>query len=186
MPAPDTILKLVDQFHTHLAAYKSAAYNEAQARREFIDPLFEALGWDMFNRQGFGLVFRDVIHEDAVKIAGKHQAPDYAFRIGGRRRFFVEAKKPAINLKDEISPAYQLRRYAWSAKLPLSILTDFEEFSVYDCRIRPYQGDRPHGLTGGADAGVAGRAGGGADAGGEGPFAAAGGGDGRSDRWAGV
>jgi hypothetical protein len=55
----------------------------------------------------------------------------------------VEAKKPAINLKDAISPAYQLRRYAWSAKLPLSILTDFEEFTVYDCRLKPALSDKP-------------------------------------------
>ena len=37
-------------------------------------------------------------------------------------------------MKDEVCPAYQIRRYAWSAKLPLSILTDFEELAVYDCR----------------------------------------------------
>jgi type I restriction-modification system DNA methylase subunit len=43
----------------------------------------------------------------------------------------------------ESSPAYQLRRYAWSAKLPLSILTDFEEFAVYDCRIKPAKDDAP-------------------------------------------
>ena len=36
----------------------------------------------------------------------------------------------------------QLRRYGWSAKLPLSILTDFEEFSVYDCRVRPVKTDK--------------------------------------------
>ena len=38
--------------------------------------------------------------------------------------------------------AYQLRRYAWSSKLPLSILTDFDEFAVYDCRVRPNRGDK--------------------------------------------
>jgi hypothetical protein len=69
------------------------------------------------------------------------KAPDYAFRIGGVRKFFLEAKKPSVNIKDDIHPAYQLRRYAWSAKLPLSILCDFEEFAVYDCRIKPDKGD---------------------------------------------
>ncbi|NHZ85597.1 MAG: N-6 DNA methylase, partial [Planctomycetia bacterium] len=42
----------------------------------------------------------------------------------------------------DIHPAFQLRRYAWSAKLPLSVLTDFEEFAVYDCRIRPFKTDK--------------------------------------------
>ena len=46
-----------------------------------------------------------------------------------------------MNVKEDVGPAYQLRRYAWSAKLPLSIVTDFEEFAVYDCRVRPHQGD---------------------------------------------
>ena len=66
----------------------------------------------------------------------------YSFRIGGRRLFFLEAKKPAVNLKDNPDPAYQLRRYAWSAKLPISILTDFEEFIVYDTRVRPMKNDK--------------------------------------------
>jgi hypothetical protein len=47
--------------------------------------------------------------------------------------FFVEAKKPSVFIKDDITPAYQVRRYGWSAKLPISIITDFEEFAIYDC-----------------------------------------------------
>jgi hypothetical protein len=64
------------------------------------------------------------------------------FRIGGTRKFFLEAKKPSVDIKTDAQPAYQLRRYAWSAKLPLSILTDFEEFAVYDCRIEPKLSDK--------------------------------------------
>jgi len=121
---------------------KSQSYNETQVRREFLDPFFEALGWDIANKQGHAEAYKDVIHEDAIKIGGNTKAPDYCFRIGGARKFFLEAKKPAVNVKDEIPPAYQLRRYAWSAKLPLSILTDFEEFAVYDCRTRPNPSDK--------------------------------------------
>ena len=85
--------------------------------------------------------YKDVIHEDAIRVGGLTKAPDYCFRIGGTRKFFVEAKKPAVNVKEDVTAAYQVRRYAWSAKLPLSILTDFEEFAVYDCRKRPEKGD---------------------------------------------
>jgi hypothetical protein len=95
----------------------------------------------MENAQGYAAAYKEVIHEDAIRVAGVTKAPDYAFRIGGVRKFFLEAKKPAVNIKDDIHPAYQLRRYAWSAKLPLSILADFEEFAVYDCRIKPDKGD---------------------------------------------
>ncbi len=143
MTAPDSILQLVQLFDTHQKTYRSQNYPETQARLEFINPFFEALGWDVLNRQGYAHAYKDVIHEDQIKVAGASKAPDYAFRIGGTRKFFVEAKKPAVNLKDEISPAYQLRRYAWSAKLPLSILTDFEEFAVYDCREKPNLIDKP-------------------------------------------
>ena len=143
MTAPKTILDLVERFKTHKAAYKATSYNEAQVRREFIDPLFKALGWDIDNEKGYSELYKDVVHEDALKVGGKTKAPDYAFRIGGTRKFFLEAKKPSINIKDEIHPAYQLRRYAWSAKLSLSILTDFEEFAVYDCRVKPRRADNP-------------------------------------------
>ena len=141
MTAPNTVIDLVDRYQRNAADYASASYNETQVRREFIDPFFEALGWDINNRQGHAEAYKDVIHEDAIKIDGKTKAPDYAFRIGGTRKFFLEAKKPSIRIKDDIGPAYQLRRYAWSAKLPLSILTNFKEFAVYDCRIRPVQND---------------------------------------------
>jgi hypothetical protein len=86
--------------------------------------------------------YRDVIFEDSLKVGGATKAPDYCFRIGGMRKFFVEAKKPSVNIATDPSPAFQLRRYAWSAKLPLSILTDFEEFAVYDCRSRPVRTDK--------------------------------------------
>jgi type I restriction-modification system DNA methylase subunit len=139
--SPDEIRHLVERFTLNLEAYRSGQYNETQLRREFLDPFFSALGWDVENKQGYAEAYKDVIHEDAIKVGGATKAPDYCFRIGGTRKFFVEAKKPSVNLRDEISPAYQLRRYAWSAKLPLSILTDFDEFAVYDCRAKPGRAD---------------------------------------------
>lgn len=142
MNIPDEVLQLIERFDRNLDAYKSGQYNETQLRREFIDPFFEVLGWDVNNRQGYAEAYKDVIHEDAIKIGSATKAPDYCFRIGGTRKFFVEAKKPSVNLKDDMNPAFQLRRYAWSAKLPLSILMDFEELAVYDCRITPAKTDK--------------------------------------------
>ncbi|HNR59315.1 MAG TPA: N-6 DNA methylase, partial [Methanothrix sp.] len=69
--------------------------------------------------------------------------PDYGFYIGTARKFFVEAKKPSVNLENDVRAAFQLRSYAWSAGLPISLLTDFEEFSIYDCRIEPSNYDSP-------------------------------------------
>jgi fido (protein-threonine AMPylation protein) len=140
---PPIINDLVARFERNLESYRGQGYNETQVRREFIDPFFEALGWDVGNKAGHAEAYKDVIHEDAINVGGFTKAPDYCFRIGGTRKFFLEAKKPAVNLKDDLSPAYQLRRYAWSAKLPLSILTDFEEFAAYDSRTRPSPTDKP-------------------------------------------
>ena len=142
MTAPGEVLELIERFERNRDAYLSGRYNETQLRREFLDPMFTSLGWDVNNRQGYAEAYKDVIHEDAIKIGSAVKAPDYCFRIGGTKKFFVEAKKPSVNLKDDISPAFQLRRYAWSAKLPLSILTDFEEFAVYDCRVKPAQANK--------------------------------------------
>jgi hypothetical protein len=141
MPVPDTVLKLCETFADHREHFRSGNYNEFQLRKQFLDPLFEALGWDMANSQGLAPQYRDVIHEDAIKIGPHVKAPDYAFTLHGQRKFFLEAKKPSVNIKGDVAPAYQLRRYAWSAKLPLSILSDFEEFAIYDTRIKPAPGD---------------------------------------------
>lgn len=141
MPAPQVIRDLVARFHEQRDSYCAETYSDTQLWQEFLNPFFEALGWDIYNRQGYAEAYQDVIHEDSIKIGGATRAPDYCFRIGGMRKFFVEAKKPAVNLRQDVAPAYQLRRYAWSAKLPLSILTDFEELAVYDCRVRPQRND---------------------------------------------
>ena len=142
MAAPESIRKLIEHFEQNREALRSGKYNEAQLRQEFLNPFLAALGWDMFNEQQFGEAYKEVIHETSVEVEGAAKAPDYAFRIGGVTKFFVEAKKPSVNIEHAIHPAYQVKRYAWSAKLPLAILSDFEEFAVYDCRSKPNPGDQ--------------------------------------------
>jgi hypothetical protein len=134
---PDAIKRLVDRFEQQSDQIRSPDYNETLIRIDFINPLMSELGWDIDNRQGFAEQYREVVHEDRVKVAGQTKAPDYSFRIGGQRKFFLEAKKPAVDIKNNWEPAYQLRRYAWSAKLSVSLLTDFEEFARYDTHVRP-------------------------------------------------
>ena len=139
----ESLREVVTLFNQNIDRYKQASYDEANTRVDFIDKFFEILGWDVRNTLGYSEDYRDVVREDKVIIAGKPKAPDYSFRIGGVRKFFVEAKKPGVNIKDDREPALQVRRYAYTARLPLSILTDFEEFAVYDTRIKPNQHDKP-------------------------------------------
>ncbi len=139
---PQSVSELIERFDRNQESYLSAKYNEAQLREEFINPFFKALGWDVSNEQGNAEAYKDVIHEDAIKIGSAVKAPDYCFRIGGTRKFFVEAKKPSVKIDDNSDAAFQLRRYAWSAKLPLGILTNFKDFAVYDCRVKPEKDDK--------------------------------------------
>jgi len=137
------IVELVERFEEQYDSYKKAEYNETLTRRDFIDPFFKAFGWDIDNENGYAESYREVIHEDKVKVGKATKAPDYSFRlVGGKRLFFVEAKKPNVVVKEEIQPAYQVRRYGWSAKLPVSIITDFEEFAIYDCTKKPNPTDK--------------------------------------------
>jgi predicted type IV restriction endonuclease len=141
--APQIVVDLVERFERNREVYCAGQYNETQLRRELLDPFFEALGWDVGNKQGYAEAYKDVVHEDAIKVGGATKAPDYCFRIGGTRKFFLEAKRPSVDIRGDASAAFQLRRYAWSAKLPLSILSNFQELAVYDCRIKPEETDRP-------------------------------------------
>jgi hypothetical protein len=141
MTAPDPILSLIERFEFHRQAYILGKYNETQLRREFVDKFFSSLGWDVDNNKGFSEKYKEVMHEEPVRIRGTTLFFDYTFRVGGARKFIVETKKPSVRVKDAAEAALQLRRYAWNQKLPLSILTNFEEFAIYDCRIKPENGD---------------------------------------------
>jgi len=142
---PSVISELVERFERNYDTYRSGKYNETQLRREYLDPFFKALGWDIDNQAGLAERYKDVVHEDSIKIDGDSasKAPDYCFRIGGTRKFFVEAKSPTFPLSDNKEAAFQIRRYSFSIKLPISILTNFHEFVVHDCSFKPYKDDDP-------------------------------------------
>ncbi len=140
--AKNKIAELIERFGEHIEQYKKGIYNETQTRADYIDPFFEALGWDIYNKQGNSEAYRDVILEDKIKVGEATKAPDYCFTLAGTKKFFVEAKKPSVNIKGDILPAYQVRRYGWSAKLAISIVTDFEEFAIYDCNKKPNLKDK--------------------------------------------
>jgi type I restriction-modification system DNA methylase subunit/predicted type IV restriction endonuclease len=140
MSPPQTVLDLVEHFRRNADDLRSHRYNETALRREFLDPFFEALGWDVNNNLRYAETYKDVVHEPTRET--DQGIPDYCFRVGGAPKFYLEAKKPSVRLKDNPEPALQLRRYAWSSKLPLSVLSNFDELAIYDCRTAPKQGDK--------------------------------------------
>ncbi len=139
----EMLREMVSHFQANIKQYKSTEYDEANVRVDFIDKFFELLDWDVRNTSNASERYRDVVREDRIAISGQQKAPDYSFRVGGQRKFFVEAKKPGVSISVDPTSAYQIRRYGYSARLAVSILTDFEEFAVYDTRVKPNEKDIP-------------------------------------------
>ena len=72
--AINQITKLVERVSLQIDSYKKSDYNETQTRQDFINPFFKALGWDIDNSQGNAEAYREVIHEDKLKIGGATKA----------------------------------------------------------------------------------------------------------------
>ena len=126
---------LVDRFTTNIEFYKDTrnAYNEHSCRIEYIDPLLKLLGWDEENKKGLAPQYREVIAEN---YSTRSDRPDYTVTLRGVPKFFVEAKKPAVDITKDAAPAVQTRKYGWNAKHKLAVLTNFEHLAIYDtCHI---------------------------------------------------
>ena len=134
---------LVTNFQRGYERYRKSDYDETNVRTEFIDPFFTALGWTMTDsvevyREARQKVDVEKKAQDAVKTG----RPDYEFLPNTSTRFYVEAKQPSVNLREDNRPAYQIRSYGWSADMPVCILTDFEELAIYNTRLRPHESDK--------------------------------------------
>ena len=130
-----TIKDLVQKYHANRDTYLKADYNETQLRTDFLDPLFEMLGWDIKNTQGKPTNEREVLVEEALRgeANSNTKKPDYTFRLFSERKFFLEAKKPNVKIDTDPEPAKQVRRYGFTAKLKISVLSNFEYLAIYDC-----------------------------------------------------
>jgi Eco57I restriction-modification methylase len=158
--------ELVATFAEHLDYHKSPEFDETTNRQRFIDPFFAALGWDVADEDRRGPFADVVLEyslrsktgdpnqltletdeaedqrvEDALAASAEVgyigiSRPDYSFRLGGERQFFVEAKRPSVEIGGA-RPVYQVKSYGWNAGTPVCVLTDFEELLVFDCRYPP-------------------------------------------------
>jgi type I restriction-modification system DNA methylase subunit len=140
------VAELVRNFQHNEADYLRAAYNETQARTDFITPLLEAFGWDVHNTKSQPLSLREVIEEATVEVGVEKlsKRPDYELRLARQRKIFLEAKKPNVRIDRDRAAAFQTRRYGYSASLPISVLTTFHQLAIYDCRPIPADTDDPH------------------------------------------
>lgn len=141
MTAPARLIDLVARFAADEARLTASAsgYQETEVRVEYIDPLLELLGWDMVNAQGLPNNLKDVLREESQE--GDGGRPDYTFRIASAKKFFVEAKKPSVDIANNKAAAFQVRSYGHTVGLPVSILTNFRTLRIYDTRLEPKSGD---------------------------------------------
>jgi hypothetical protein len=138
-----TISDLVSKYESNIVSCKSPAYNETQLRSDYLDPLFQLLGWDISNRANKPTNEREVLLEEALKgeINEHSKKPDYTFRLFSERKFFVEAKKPRVPVESDDNAAKQVRRYGFTAKLKISVLSNFEYLVIYDCSYKVEEAD---------------------------------------------
>lgn len=75
MTVPQEIFGLVGRFDNNRESYRSGTYNETQLRREFVDPFFKILGWDVNNEKGYAEAYRDISHEDSINLIPAYNVP---------------------------------------------------------------------------------------------------------------
>lgn len=138
------VCDLIDRFEKYAKdKYLLPSYQEAEARKDFIDPFFKALGWDVDHEREHNPYEQEVKVERGLSVhdARNQKRADYAFHLAPNFRdvrFYVEAKKPSIDLNKSVEAHFQTLRYGYSAQTPLAVLTDFEQIRVLDCRRRPH------------------------------------------------
>ncbi len=121
--AKGKIKLLVDKYSRILAEKRVSKYNEEMTKKEFIEPLFEFLGWDIRN------TYSDDEVTTEEKISSKRV--DYGFRINSIPKFFLEAKPLKADL-DKIEYVEQAINYAWHKGCTWAILTDFESIKIFN------------------------------------------------------
>jgi type I restriction-modification system DNA methylase subunit len=118
--AREQIKKLVEKYGILAQEKRISKYNEEMTKKDFILPLFRALGWDVENSA-------EVSAEEKIS-KGR---VDYSFRINGIPKFFLEAKAMKVDLND---PKFieQAINYSWLKGCTWAVLTDFEEVKIYN------------------------------------------------------
>ena len=108
-----SIQNLVQKYIDNRDNYLSTTYNETLLRNEFLDPLFELLGWDIRNINGCSTNEREVVLEESIRadIYENTKKQDHTFRLYPERKFFLEAKKPTVSSENNNEHAKQVRTH---------------------------------------------------------------------------
>jgi Eco57I restriction-modification methylase/restriction endonuclease TaqI-like protein len=111
------------------ARFDEGDYNETALRKNYLDDLWAALGWDLSNRANFPQSLREVALENRVRVQGRQKRADYTFRVNGLPRLVCKAKRP----DHALAPAdhFQAQRYAYNLRVHVAVLSNFRETLVF-------------------------------------------------------
>jgi adenine-specific DNA-methyltransferase len=135
----EKVKQLVADFRSNENFYLSSAYQESEARHDFIDKFWMALGWDV-NHDTQKNPFEQEVKVERKGLGSSQRRADYAYYLAPNFRdvkFYVEAKKPYGDIATADN-YFQIIRYGWSSQTPIGVLHDFEQFEIVDCRYRPH------------------------------------------------
>ena len=130
--------QLINYFRRNEDALMKGDSNEEEVILHYISPMFEVFGWDFNNKKRKDLNKMEVRAQRTFKSNNKDYRPDFNFNYdSGSVAFYLDAKAVPVKLKTHSKSALQVRGYGWNANRPISILTDFQEFAVYNCTLEP-------------------------------------------------
>ena len=142
MDAKEQLKALIEKYIKYKKEKKAKELSE-ESTRSWINEFLRIFDWDVLNIQQ---VQQEKIIDDSQKeklgeISSSHTKPDYSLMNGTTVKAYLDAKKIDVDIFKNKEAAFQVRSYGWSAGLPCSFLTNFEQLVVFDCRYAPQKGE---------------------------------------------
>lgn len=107
--------------------------------RGYLNRMLEIFGWNVLDTNEI-IQEKKLVGEQRERlreINSTHVKPDYQLMRGKNIQAFLDAKDLNVNLIEDRNVAFQIRSYGWSAQVPCSFVSNFEQFGIYDCRFEP-------------------------------------------------
>lgn len=142
MDEKEKLKVLIEKYYQYKHEKKTEELSE-ESTRAWINEFLDIFGWDVLNIQQIQQekIVNGTQKEKLGEIDSTHTKPDYSLMNGSTVKAYLDAKNPDIDIFKNKDAAFQVRSYGWSAGLPCSFLTNFEQMVIFDCRYAPQKGE---------------------------------------------